>query len=274
MSVLLIGSSLVDDAADSAGRRSQPGGAADGRALAYLAHEHLGDVFGTHLRPQHDLDPVVRRRVGDGRPAEPRAALPAALRHGARVGARRRGRWSLLFTAITFLVTILFNADVDAQGGAYATGVLVLMTLGGGRGDAARCARSAPVRRLRLLITLVFVYTTRRSTSSSGRKASRSPSCVHRHDHRHVAGLARAALDRAARPRRRARRRSARRFIARRRGARPRPDHREPARRRRRREEYARQAAARRASRTTCRRTSRCCSSRSGPATPRSSATR
>ena len=34
----------------------------------------------------------------------------------------------LLFTAITFLVTILFKADVDAQGGAYATGVLVLMT--------------------------------------------------------------------------------------------------------------------------------------------------
>ena len=33
----------------------------------------------------------------------------------------------LIFTAITFLVTILFKADVDAQGGAYATGVLVLM---------------------------------------------------------------------------------------------------------------------------------------------------
>ena len=33
----------------------------------------------------------------------------------------------LIFTAITFLVTILFNADVNAQGGAYATGVLVLM---------------------------------------------------------------------------------------------------------------------------------------------------
>ena len=33
-----------------------------------------------------------------------------------------------LFTAITFLITIIFNADVEAQGGAYATGVLVLMT--------------------------------------------------------------------------------------------------------------------------------------------------
>ena len=47
MSVLLIGSSLVTDAADPGRRRSPNGGEADGRALAYLAHEHFGDVFGT-----------------------------------------------------------------------------------------------------------------------------------------------------------------------------------------------------------------------------------
>ena len=34
----------------------------------------------------------------------------------------------LMFTAINLLVTWLFNADVVAQGGAYATGVLVLMS--------------------------------------------------------------------------------------------------------------------------------------------------
>jgi hypothetical protein len=34
----------------------------------------------------------------------------------------------VLFTAITLLITILFKANVDAQGGAYATGVLVLIT--------------------------------------------------------------------------------------------------------------------------------------------------
>src|SRR5207249_5474415 len=34
----------------------------------------------------------------------------------------------LIYTAIAFVVTILFKANVDAQGGAYATGVLVLMT--------------------------------------------------------------------------------------------------------------------------------------------------
>ena len=34
----------------------------------------------------------------------------------------------LIITGIAFLVTLLFKADVDAQAGAYATGVLVLMT--------------------------------------------------------------------------------------------------------------------------------------------------
>ena len=58
------------------------------------------------LRPQHDLDPVVRRRVGDGRPAEPRAALSARATAWRRSGPRRRGPLVLLFTAITFLITM------------------------------------------------------------------------------------------------------------------------------------------------------------------------
>ena len=36
----------------------------------------------------------------------------------------------VIFTLITFVVTIAFDADVEAQGGAYATGVLVLITSG------------------------------------------------------------------------------------------------------------------------------------------------
>ena len=65
--------------------------------------------------------------------AEPGAALSAALRHGARMGPRESAAGRDLH-GIAFLVTIVFDADVEAQGGAYATGVLVLMRSGGARG--------------------------------------------------------------------------------------------------------------------------------------------
>jgi len=65
-----------------------------------------------------------------------------------------------VFTAICFTVTILFDADVDSQGGAYATGVLVLMT------SAAVAVTISARKRLEkkwiafLLISLVFIFTT------------------------------------------------------------------------------------------------------------------
>ena len=67
---------------------------------------------------------------------------------------------TIVFIAICFAVTIIFDADVDAQGGAYATGVLVLMT-------SAAVAVTLSARRNSekkwigfLIITLVFIYTT------------------------------------------------------------------------------------------------------------------
>ena len=54
----------------------------------------------------------------------------------------------LIFTGITFVVTMLFNADVHAQGGAYATGVLVLMGSASFAVTLAAWREGAPVDRL------------------------------------------------------------------------------------------------------------------------------
>jgi hypothetical protein len=67
----------------------------------------------------------------------------------------------LVLTGTAFLITWVFDADVDAQGGAYATGVLVLFTSAGVAVTLA--ARRSGQRRLAValaVITLVFAYTT------------------------------------------------------------------------------------------------------------------
>ena len=72
------------------------------------------------------------------------------------------------FTLINLAVTWAFRADVTAQGGAYATGVLVLMTsaciasLVHMQVEATRDGVDHhPLKRLAFaLITLVFIYTT------------------------------------------------------------------------------------------------------------------
>ena len=53
MSVFLITSSFTTTLLIPQ-KEFQPGGPANGRALAYLAHEYLGNGFGTRLRHQHD----------------------------------------------------------------------------------------------------------------------------------------------------------------------------------------------------------------------------
>ncbi len=67
----------------------------------------------------------------------------------------------LVYTAIAFVVTLIFEANVDAQGGAYATGVLVLMSSAAFAVTlAAHHEKSRRGTILFGLITAVFIYTT------------------------------------------------------------------------------------------------------------------
>jgi hypothetical protein len=67
----------------------------------------------------------------------------------------------LVFTGIAFIVTIFFKADVDAQGGAYATGVLVLITSAAVAVTLASVRAREGWRRIAYgAIAVVFAYTT------------------------------------------------------------------------------------------------------------------
>jgi hypothetical protein len=157
MSVMLVGSSIVTSTLVEPAK-FQPGGEAYGRALAYVAHEHLGAVFGT----VYDLSTVaILWFAGASAMVGLLNLVPKYLpRYGmAPEWARANRPLVFIFTGITFLVTMLFDADVTAQGGAYATGVLVLM------GSASLAVTLDARRRGRpwigyLLLTIVFGYTT------------------------------------------------------------------------------------------------------------------
>jgi len=66
----------------------------------------------------------------------------------------------LVFTAICFTVTYVFEANVDAQGGAYATGVLVLMSSAAIAVTLSAFRRASKWRYAFAAIAVVFVYTT------------------------------------------------------------------------------------------------------------------
>ena len=88
MSVLPDHHQLHHDPADpAAGVRARRAGQ---RPRAGLPRPRVpGQRLRHRLRPVHHRHPVVRRRLRDGRAAQPHAALPAPLRHGPALGPRR-----------------------------------------------------------------------------------------------------------------------------------------------------------------------------------------
>jgi hypothetical protein len=156
MSVFLMATSIVTTllipAADF-----QEGGPANGRAMAFLAHRYLGNGFGT----LYDASTIlILAFAGASAMAGLLNLIPRYL-----PGFGMAPEWArasrplvLVFLSVAFTVTRLFHANVDAQGGAYATGVLVLIT---SASFAVTIAARTILSRLALgIVSLVFIYTT------------------------------------------------------------------------------------------------------------------
>ena len=134
MSLYLLGSAMVVTTLIPADELGAEGAAAN-RALAYLAHGEnaamlnplFGDVFGTI----YDLSTVAILWFAGASAMS--GLLNLVPRYLPRFGMAPEWASALrplvvLFTFINLLVTAIFRADVTAQGGAYATGVMVLIS--------------------------------------------------------------------------------------------------------------------------------------------------
>ncbi|MDQ7011964.1 MAG: hypothetical protein Q9M29_09095, partial [Mariprofundaceae bacterium] len=171
MSIYLITSSIVVSTVIEPDELLLPTGKAKDRALAYIAHgqgDAISPLFGNIFGTIYDASTIAILWFAG---ASAMAGLPNIIprylpRYGMAPEWLRSLPYLVIFlTGVNLLVTYVFDASVSAQGGAYATGVLVIMTSDSITSVIRRWREGSGPWYFRMpwyfiLITLIFIYTT------------------------------------------------------------------------------------------------------------------